>query len=89
MSHNDAPMITVRDLKRLGLLAFPPAPLRADEIKEIRVSNNASQGTFATKLGASLSTIQKWESGSNCPTGVALKLLHVVRKHGLAILDAP
>ena len=33
------------------------------------------------------STIQKWEIGAKRPSGMALKLLSVIQKHGLHILD--
>ncbi|MDO9216314.1 MAG: transcriptional regulator, partial [Lacisediminimonas sp.] len=32
------------------------------------------------------STVQKWESGNKQPSGMALKLLAVVQKHGLEVL---
>ena len=32
------------------------------------------------------STVEKWESGAKRPSGMALKLLSVVRKHGLRVL---
>ena len=31
-------------------------------------------------------TVQKWETGSKQPSGMALKLLAVVQKHGLSVL---
>jgi len=34
-----------------------------------------------------VSTVQKWEIGQKHPAGTALKLLHLVKKHGLEILD--
>jgi putative transcriptional regulator len=41
---------------------------------------------FAAVLNTSVSTVQKWESGSKQPSGMALKLLAVVEKHGLKVL---
>jgi len=35
---------------------------------------------------ASESTVQKWEAGTKRPSGMALKLLAVVEKHGLKML---
>ncbi|MBA2708985.1 MAG: DNA-binding transcriptional regulator [Tatlockia sp.] len=57
------------------------------QIKMIREKNNVSQPVFARYLNTSKSTIQKWESGAKRPSGMALKLLAVVQKHGLHILD--
>jgi putative transcriptional regulator len=41
---------------------------------------------FARYLNTSESTIEKWETGAKQPSGMALKLLAVVEKHGLAVL---
>ena len=59
----------------------------ATQIKEIREKNHVSQPVFASYLNTSKSTVQKWEIGAKRPSGMALKLLSVIRKHGLHILD--
>jgi DNA-binding transcriptional regulator YiaG len=41
---------------------------------------------FARYLNTSESTIEKWETGAKKPSGMALKLLSIVRKHGLKML---
>jgi putative transcriptional regulator len=58
-------------------------PLEPESIKKIRQDANVSQAVFASILNTSLSTIQKWEIGNKRPTGMALKLLHLVRDRGL------
>lgn len=63
-----------------------PKELGPDEIKSLRESCHVSQPVFARYLNTSESTIEKWESGAKRPSGMALKLLSVVRKHGLQIL---
>ena len=63
-----------------------PAVLKPSQIKRIRQSAHVSQPVFARYLNTSESTIQKWESGSKHPSGMALKLLAVVKKHGLEVL---
>ena len=63
-----------------------PGEMAPDEIKAIRESNHVSQPVFAQYLNTSESTVKKWESGAKQPSGMALKLLSVVRKHGLEIL---
>jgi putative transcriptional regulator len=57
------------------------------KIKELREKNHVSQPVFARYLNTSKSTIQKWESGTKRPSGMALKLLSVIQKHGIHILD--
>lgn len=55
------------------------------EIKKIRESNKVSQSVFAHYLNTSPSTVEKWESGVKHPSGMALRLLSIVEKHGLQI----
>lgn len=63
-----------------------PATLAPKQIKHIRELAHVSQPVFARYLNTSESTVQKWESGSKQPSGMALKLLAVVQKHGLDVL---
>lgn len=60
--------------------------LNANEIKRIREQAHVSQPVFARYLNTSESTVQKWETGQKRPSGMALRLLHVVEKHGLGVL---
>jgi putative transcriptional regulator len=57
------------------------------QIKQIREHSRVSQPVFARYLNTSESTVQKWESGVKRPSGMALKLLTVVQKHGLSVLS--
>jgi putative transcriptional regulator len=76
--------ITMREFDRLCL---PPIePLQPEQIKQIRVAANVSQSVFAALLNTSVSTVQKWEVGQKRPTGIALKLLHLVQTKGLEIV---
>ncbi len=63
-----------------------PHVLAPTEIKRIREANNVSQPVFARYLNTSESTVQKWEAGTKHPSGMALKLLTIVEKHGLEML---
>ena len=69
----------------MSCLATPIA-LEPKQIKKIRELAHVSQPVFARYLNTSESTVQKWESGSKQPSGMALKLLAVVQKHGLDVL---
>lgn len=66
-------------------LRTPPA-LAPAEIKQLRERQNVSQPVFARYLNTSESTVEKWEAGTKKPSGLALKLLSVVQKHGLDVL---
>ncbi len=63
-----------------------PVSLAPQQIKSIREHAHVSQPVFARYLNTSESTVQKWEAGSKRPSGMALKLLAVVQKHGLDVL---
>ncbi|OIN94516.1 MAG: transcriptional regulator [Comamonadaceae bacterium CG1_02_60_18] len=63
-----------------------PSTLAPNQIKSIREQARVSQPVFARYLNTSVSTVQKWETGSKQPSGMALKLLAVVHKHGLGVL---
>jgi putative transcriptional regulator len=66
-------------------LTAPPT-LKPDQIKKLRLRHHVSQPVFARYLNTSESTIEKWETGAKQPSGMALKLLFVVEKHGLEAL---
>ena len=61
-------------------------PLKPVDIKRIREGAHVSQAVFARLLNTSLSAVQKWEIGKKRPAGTALKLLHLVQKHGLDVV---
>ncbi len=76
---------TMRDFDDSCLISIPE--IEPMQIRMIREKNHVSQPVFACYLNTSKSTIQKWESGAKRPSGMALKLLAVVQKHGIHILD--
>ena len=63
-----------------------PAPKQPHQIKRIRQRQKVSQPVFARYLNTSESTVEKWETGAKRPSGMALKLLAIVQKHGLSVL---
>jgi len=67
-------------------LAVAPETSTAD-IKRIQEQVHASLPVFARHLNTSEATVRKWEDGTKRPSGMALKLLAVVEKHGLKMLD--
>ncbi|MEK6748279.1 MAG: DNA-binding transcriptional regulator [Pseudomonadota bacterium] len=76
--------VTMREFDRLCLPKIEP--LTPERIKRIRTRLHVSQAVFARLLNTSLSTVQKWEIDKKKPTGTALKLLHLIDKHGLEIM---
>lgn len=90
---------TVRDLEEIGVVtkqtlrdfaaqAVPAPTYTADAIRHLREQLHVSQAVFAAYLNASVSTVQKWESGEKKPSGAALRLLSVVERKGLEVLVA-
>jgi putative transcriptional regulator len=75
---------TMRSFDESCLVA--PAPIKPHQIKALRESLRVSQPVFARYLNTSESTVEKWETGAKRPSGMALKLLAVVQKHGLKML---
>jgi putative transcriptional regulator len=63
-----------------------PVSIAPRQIKKIREASHVSQPVFARYLNTSESTIEKWETGAKKPSGMALKLLSLVQKHGLDLL---
>lgn len=83
-SLNEAPARGVR------ILVFAPGMRRNwtanNKIAKLRQSLDMGQNEFAALLGASLSTLKKWESGQRTPSGAAAKLLEVLERHPEAVL---
>lgn len=76
---------TMREFDESCLATVPDA-MPAAQIKALRERNNVSQPVFARYLNTSASTVKQWEAGDKHPSGMALKLLSIVQKHGLEIL---
>ena len=75
---------TMRDFDAACLSVTPVfAP---KDIQRLREANRVSQPVFARYLNTSESTVEKWETGAKRPSGMALKLLAIVQKHGLQML---
>jgi putative transcriptional regulator len=64
-----------------------PTGIAPAQIKQLREANRVSQPVFARYLNTSESTVEKWETGAKRPSGMALKLLTLVQKHGIEILS--
>ena len=85
-------MLKVGALDKATMRSFDESCLAAPEsfepaqIKRIRESQRVSQPIFARYLNTSESTVEKWETGVKKPSGMAVKLLTIVQKHGLSML---
>jgi len=75
---------TLREFDAACIVA--PLAFEPEQIRALREQCQVSQGVFAQLLNTSISTVQKWESGAKRPSGLALKLLNIVSRHGAGIL---
>ena len=76
--------IAVREFDESCLVVA--AEIRPTQIKRLREANHVRQPAFARYLGARENMIMQWENGAMKRRGTALKLLALVRKHGLYVL---
>lgn len=78
--------ITMRSSK----LALPkkPDPMSPEQIIALRRTLKMSQPVFARMLNVGAGTAASWEKGRRRPSGPALKILHVARKHPEALMDS-
>jgi putative transcriptional regulator len=75
-------------LKMLGKDALPKVTAMSPaEIAGVRERAGLSQGVLAAFMNVAVSTVSQWEPGERRPTGAALKLLHVVKRNGIAVLQ--
>jgi len=61
----------------------PVEDLTPEEIRAIRLRENASQTVFARYLSVTTGLVNQWERDGKRPRGASLKLLTLVAKNGL------
>ena len=75
---------TMRRFDRSCLTPIREMP--PESIREIRLKAAVSQAVMAAVLNVSVKTVEVWEAGTNKPSGLALKVLALAEKNGLAHL---
>lgn len=75
---------------RMTEVSLPdPAPeVTPEEIAAARQFLNVSQPVFARLLNVPTVTAVSWEKGRRRPSGAALRLLQIARKHPEALLES-
>lgn len=68
-------------------LPDPVQPMSKTQIKKLRTDLGASQAVFARMLNVPKATAIAWETGARKPSGAALKLLDIARRHPDALLE--
>ncbi|NQZ13109.1 MAG: helix-turn-helix domain-containing protein [Algicola sp.] len=76
--------VTMKNIQSLCLPEIQEYP--PQRIAALRKKIKLSQAALASIFNISLSTVQKWESGSKKPTGASKKLLDLVERKGIEAL---
>lgn len=80
-----AGVMPTRTLREFDALCLTPVqPLTPQEIRALRVREEASQAVFARRLNVSTGLVSKWERGEKHPQGPSLKLLCLIKEKGLS-----
>jgi putative transcriptional regulator len=83
----EAGVISKRRMGEFAALCQPAlAVMTPAQIRALRKRCRLSQAVFASVLNASLSTVQKWETGAKRPGGPSLKLLSLIERKGLDVV---
>jgi len=79
-----AGLIDKRRMEHYDALCLPPSPAYdAEKVKTLRERLQLSQTVLADVLGASASTVRKWEAGDKRPSGPSRRLLDILDRKGL------
>ena len=81
---NEAGLLTKQTMKAFDEMCLTPVEeLTPDQIRAIRVKEQASQAVFARYLNVTTGLVSQWERGEKHPRGASLKLLTIVARKGL------
>lgn len=81
-----AKVIDKKTMREYDELCIEKAPeFNPKQIARIREGVKVSQSVFALYLNTTASTIRQWEQGDKKPSGIAARMLQLVKKNGLAI----
>lgn len=69
---------------RTETISVAPLPnIESGDVKNIRLSLNMTQVVFAEVIGVSVKTVEAWESGTNTPSGIARRMLSLLKSDPL------
>ena len=81
---NEAGLLTKQTMKAFDEMCLTPVEeLTPDQIRAIRIKEQASQAVFARYLNVTTGLVSQWERGEKRPRGASLKLLTIVASKGL------
>ena len=81
---SEAGVMDKRTMKAFDEMCLTPVEaMSPEEIRALRLRENASQAVFARYLNVTTGLVSQWERGEKRPRGPSLKLLTLVAKNGL------
>ncbi len=84
LSLTDAGVMSKRTMRSFDEMCLTLVEsMTPEEIRALRMRENASQAVFARYLNVTTSLVSQWERGEKRPRGASLKLLALVSKNGL------
>ena len=80
----EAGLMSKRTMRKFDEMCLTPVrDMTPDDIRALRLREQASQAVFARHLNVTTGLVSQWERGEKRPRGAALKLLTLVAKNGL------
>ena len=80
----EAGVMSKRTMKAFDEMCLTPVEdMTPEDIRALRLRENASQAVFARHLNVTTGLVSQWERGEKRPRGASLKLLTLVAKNGL------
>ena len=80
----EAGVMSKRTMKDFDEMCLTPVEeMVPDDIRTLRIRENASRAVFARHLNVTTGLMSQWERGEKRPRGASLNLLALVAKNGL------
>ena len=80
----EAGLMSKRTMRRFDEMCLTPVrEMTPEDIRALRLREQASQAVFARYLNVTKGLVSQWERGEKRPRGASLKLLTLVEKNGL------
>ncbi len=80
----EAGVMSKRTMRKFDEMCLTPVrDMTPDDIRALRLREQASQAVFARHLNVTTGLVSQWERGERRPRGASLKLLALVEKNGL------
>ena len=81
----EAGLMSKRTMRAFDEMCLTPVEeMTPQEIRALRLRENAGQAVFARYLNVTTGLVSQWERGEKRPRGASLKLLTLVDKNGLS-----